>query len=152
MKQTTLEELYYGNLEPQELTTEITPKLKKKLSALANKIEKLELKKKNADSVKAKAKIDYKIRKLKGASTAINMGRKSAGYKEISLDSALAMLGVEFEYDTEFMAYENAIDDILESEADIDTCAVEFAAYSVDSDDGIDDDVDGISFIEPFEF
>ena len=124
----------------------------KKLSALANKIEKLELKKKSADSVKAKAKIDYKIRKLKGASTAINMGRKSAGYKEISLDSALAMLGVEFEYDTEFMAYENAIDDILESEADIDTCAVEFAAYSVDSDDGIDDDVDGISFIEPFEF
>ena len=32
-----IEELYYGNLEPQELTTEITPKLKKKLSALAKK-------------------------------------------------------------------------------------------------------------------
>ncbi len=25
-----IEELFYGNLEPQELTTEITPKLKKK--------------------------------------------------------------------------------------------------------------------------
>ena len=36
-----IEELYYGNLEPQELTTEITPKLKKKLSALANKEEEL---------------------------------------------------------------------------------------------------------------
>ena len=36
-----IEELYYGNLEPQELTTEITPKLKKKLSALAKKEEEL---------------------------------------------------------------------------------------------------------------
>ena len=34
-----IEELYYGNLEPQELTTEISPKLKKKLSALAKKEE-----------------------------------------------------------------------------------------------------------------
>lgn len=36
-----IEELYYGNLEPQELTTEISPKLKKKLSALAKKEEEL---------------------------------------------------------------------------------------------------------------
>ena len=36
-----IEELYYGNLEPQELTTEITSKLKKKLSALAKKEEEL---------------------------------------------------------------------------------------------------------------
>lgn len=36
-----IEELYYGNLEPQELTTEITPKLKKKLSVLAKKEEEL---------------------------------------------------------------------------------------------------------------
>ncbi len=36
-----IEELYYGNLEPQELTTEITPKLKKKLSSLAKKEEDL---------------------------------------------------------------------------------------------------------------
>lgn len=36
-----IEELYYGNLEPQELTTEITTKLKKKLSALAKKEEEL---------------------------------------------------------------------------------------------------------------
>lgn len=36
-----INELYYGNIEPQELTTEITPKLKKKLSALANKEEEL---------------------------------------------------------------------------------------------------------------
>ena len=32
-----IEEFYYGNIEPQELTTEITPKLKKKLSALVKK-------------------------------------------------------------------------------------------------------------------
>ena len=36
-----IEELYYGNLEPQELTTEITPKLKKKLSQLVKKEEEL---------------------------------------------------------------------------------------------------------------
>ena len=36
-----IEEFYYGNIEPQELTTEITPKLKKKLSALAKKEEEL---------------------------------------------------------------------------------------------------------------
>ncbi len=36
-----IEELFYGNLEPQELTTEITPKLKKKLSSLAKKEEEL---------------------------------------------------------------------------------------------------------------
>ena len=36
-----IEELYYGNLELQELTTEISPKLKKKLSALAKKEEEL---------------------------------------------------------------------------------------------------------------
>lgn len=30
-----IEELYYGNIEPQELNTEITPKLKKKLGELA---------------------------------------------------------------------------------------------------------------------
>ena len=36
-----IEELYYGNLEPQELTTEITPKLKKKLGQLVKKEEEL---------------------------------------------------------------------------------------------------------------
>ncbi len=36
-----IEELFYGNLEPQELTTEITPKLKRKLSELVNKEEEL---------------------------------------------------------------------------------------------------------------
>lgn len=36
-----IEEYYYGNIEPQELTTEITPKLKKKLSSLAKKEEEL---------------------------------------------------------------------------------------------------------------
>ena len=36
-----IEEFFYGNLEPQELTTEITPKLKKKLSSLAMKEEEL---------------------------------------------------------------------------------------------------------------
>ncbi len=32
-----IEELFYGNLEPQELTAEITPRLKKKLSELVKK-------------------------------------------------------------------------------------------------------------------
>ena len=36
-----IEEFYYGNIEPQELTTEITHKLKKKLSSLAKKEEEL---------------------------------------------------------------------------------------------------------------
>ena len=36
-----IEELYYGNLEPQELTAEFSPKLKKKLSSLAKKEEEL---------------------------------------------------------------------------------------------------------------
>ncbi len=36
-----IEELYYGNIEPQELNSELTPKLKKKLSNLAEKEEQL---------------------------------------------------------------------------------------------------------------
>ena len=36
-----IEELFYGNLEAQELTTEITPKLKKKLNELVKKEEEL---------------------------------------------------------------------------------------------------------------
>ncbi len=36
-----IEELLYGNLEPQELTTEITPKLKKRLNELVKKEEEL---------------------------------------------------------------------------------------------------------------
>ena len=41
---TIIEELFYGNLEPQELTTEITPRLKKKLSELVKKEEELSAK------------------------------------------------------------------------------------------------------------
>lgn len=36
-----IKELFYGNLEPQELTTEITPKLKKRLNELVKKEEEL---------------------------------------------------------------------------------------------------------------
>ena len=36
-----IEELFYGNLEPQELTTEITPRLKRKLNELVKKEEEL---------------------------------------------------------------------------------------------------------------
>lgn len=36
-----IEDFYYGNIEPQELNSEITPKLKKKLSSLAEKEEQL---------------------------------------------------------------------------------------------------------------
>lgn len=36
-----IEELFYGNLEPQELTTELTPRLKKKLREIVKKEEEL---------------------------------------------------------------------------------------------------------------
>ena len=36
-----IEEFYYGNIEPQELNSEITPKLKKKLRVLSEKEEQL---------------------------------------------------------------------------------------------------------------
>ncbi|MBQ8575245.1 MAG: hypothetical protein IJ447_04255 [Clostridia bacterium] len=36
-----IEELYYGNIEPQEVNSELTPKLKNKLSRLAEKEEQL---------------------------------------------------------------------------------------------------------------
>ena len=36
-----IEDFYYGNIEPQELSTEITSKLKKKLSDLVKKEEEL---------------------------------------------------------------------------------------------------------------
>lgn len=36
-----IEVFYYGNLEPQEINSELTPKLKKKLSNLAEKEEQL---------------------------------------------------------------------------------------------------------------
>ena len=32
-----IEDFYYGNIEPQEVNTELTPKLKKKLSTLPRK-------------------------------------------------------------------------------------------------------------------
>ena len=38
---TFIEDFYYGNIEPQEVNTELTPKLKKKLSNLAEKEEQL---------------------------------------------------------------------------------------------------------------
>ncbi|MBQ3007153.1 MAG: hypothetical protein IJD78_06290 [Clostridia bacterium] len=36
-----IEEFYYGNIEPQEVNSEMTPKLKKKLSNLAENEEQL---------------------------------------------------------------------------------------------------------------
>ena len=36
-----IEDFYYGNIEPQELSSELTHKLKKKLSSLADKEEQL---------------------------------------------------------------------------------------------------------------
>ena len=38
---TFIEEFYYGNIEPQEVNSELTPKFKKKLSNLAEKEEQL---------------------------------------------------------------------------------------------------------------
>ena len=36
-----IEDFYYGNIEPQGVNSELTPKLKKKLSSLAEKEEQL---------------------------------------------------------------------------------------------------------------
>ena len=36
-----IEDLYYGNIEPQEVNSELTPKLKRKLRNLAEKEEQL---------------------------------------------------------------------------------------------------------------
>ena len=36
-----IEDFYYGNIEPQEVNSELTPKLKKKLNNLAGKEEQL---------------------------------------------------------------------------------------------------------------
>ena len=36
-----IEDFYYGNIEPQALSTEITPRLKKKLNVLVKKEEEL---------------------------------------------------------------------------------------------------------------
>ena len=41
---TFIEDFYYGNIEPQEVNSELTPKLKKKLSNLAEKEEQLSAK------------------------------------------------------------------------------------------------------------
>ena len=47
----TIEDFYYGNIEPQEVNSELTPKLKKKLSNLAEKknsfLQDLPVKKRN---------------------------------------------------------------------------------------------------------
>ena len=39
-----IEEFYYGNIEPQALSTKLTPKLRKKLSELVKKEEELAVK------------------------------------------------------------------------------------------------------------
>ena len=39
-----IEEFYYGNIEPQALSTELTPKLRKKLNELVKKEEELSAK------------------------------------------------------------------------------------------------------------
>ena len=39
-----IESFYYGNIEPQALSTELTPKLRKKLSELVKKEEELSAK------------------------------------------------------------------------------------------------------------
>ena len=38
-----IEDFYYGNIEPQEVNSELTPKLMKKLSNLAEKEEQLKI-------------------------------------------------------------------------------------------------------------
>lgn len=81
-----IEEFYYGNIEPQELNSEITPKLKKKLSQLAEKEEQLTVK---LNGEEKEMFLDY-IRTYTAFSTIGNADSFISGFR----------LGARFTYDT----------------------------------------------------
>ena len=81
-----IEEFYYGNIEPMECTTELTPKVKKSLSELAGKEEQLT------------ASLTNKEKEL-------FLGYKNAYNKFLSISNADSFtigfrLGARFTYDT----------------------------------------------------
>lgn len=81
-----IEEFYYGNIEPQELNSEITPRLKKKLSSLAEKEEQLTAKLKGEEK---EMFLDY-VRTYTAFSTTGNTDSFISGFR----------LGAKFTYDT----------------------------------------------------
>lgn len=80
-----IEDFYYGNIEPQELNSEITPKLKKKLSDLAEKEEHLTAKLKGEETDMF---LDY-VRAYTAFSTTGNADSFISGFR----------LGARFTYD-----------------------------------------------------
>lgn len=89
----------------------------KKMAAIANKMTKLNSKKKTADDAKKKTKIDAKLRKLKLSADAINETRKTMGMNPLSFESALAAYDAN---DPTIAAYENVLDEIISRVDDYD--------------------------------
>ena len=81
-----IEELYYGNIEPQEANSEITPKLKKKLSKLTEKEERLAAKLNNEEKEMFLSYVSAYVE----FSTTSNADSFISGFK----------LGARFTYDT----------------------------------------------------
>lgn len=89
----------------------------KKMAAIANKMTKLNSKKKTADDAKKKTKIDAKLRKLKLSADAINETRKTMGMNPLSFESALAAYNAN---DPAIAAYEAVLDEIISRVDDYD--------------------------------
>ena len=89
----------------------------KKMAAIANKMTKLNSKKKTADDAKKKTKIDAKLRKLKLSADAINETRKTMGMNPLSFESALAAYDAN---DPTIAAYEAVLDEIISRVDDYD--------------------------------
>lgn len=81
-----IEELYYGNIEPQELNSELSAKLKKKLSNLAEKEEHLAARLNGED----KALFQNYVSAYIEFSTSSNADSFISGFR----------LGAKFTYDT----------------------------------------------------
>ena len=89
----------------------------KKMAAIANKMTKLNSKKKTADDAKKKTKIDAKLRKLKLSADAINETRKTMRMNPLSFESALAAYDAN---DPTIAAYEAVLDEIISRVDDYD--------------------------------
>ena len=81
-----IEDLYYGNIEPQEVNSELTPKLKKKLSNIAEKEEQLSVRLNGEDKDLFQNYVSAYIE----FSTTSNTDRCISGFR----------LGAKFIYDT----------------------------------------------------
>ena len=81
-----IEDFYYGNIEPQEVNSELTPKLKKKLSNLVEKEEQLTARLTGED----KELIQNYVRNYIEFSTTSNADSFISGFR----------FGAKFTYDT----------------------------------------------------